>query len=259
MEGNVAEESAWRGCVGCGVWKVWKEGRNVEEEGEDGGRLGRVGKSEERYTAFIPNKPLPIAWPAAIIPTTFRHSPPLSNSNTCLQPSPCDTLHTTCYALHFTHYTLHSTLHTLHCFAWPHSNLFSFFHCFSDVLTLAPTMPSMDTLHYSLYTLRPPPGINTHLQPSPCRLLCLASPQSFLVLPLLFLCFDPRPQCTSMDEPGGFTLYDPYLTLPCLAQLQSFLVLPLLFLCFDPRPQCTSMDTPHLTLYSPYSTLHCFA
>ena len=115
MEGNVAEESAWRGCVGCGVWKVWKEGRNVEEEGEDGGRLGRVGKSEERYTAFIPNKPLPIAWPAAIIPTTFRHSPPLSNSNTCLQPSPCDTLHTTCYALHFTHYTSHSRLPTLHC------------------------------------------------------------------------------------------------------------------------------------------------
>ena len=162
-------------------------------------------------------------------------------------------------ARRWTHYTLHSTLHTLHCFAWPHSNLFSFFHCFSDVLTLAPTMPSMDTLHYSLYTLRPPPGINTHLQPSPCRLLCLASLQSFLVLPLLFLCFDPRPQCTSMDEPGGFTLYDPYLTLPCLAQLQSFLVLPLLFLCFDPRPQCTSMDTPHLTLYTPYSTLHCFA
>ena len=115
MEGNVAEESAWRGCVGCGVWKVWKEGRNVEEEGEDGGRLGRVGKSEERYTAFIPNKPLPIAWPAAIIPTTFRHSPPLSNSNTCLQPSPCDTLHTTFYALHFTHYTSHSRLPTLHC------------------------------------------------------------------------------------------------------------------------------------------------
>ena len=112
MEGNVAEESAWRGCVGCVVWKVWKEGRNVEEEGEDGGRLGRVGKSEERYTAFIPNKPLPIAWPAAIIPTTFSHSPPLSNSNTCLQPSPCHTLHTTFYTLHFTHYTSHSRLHT---------------------------------------------------------------------------------------------------------------------------------------------------
>ena len=142
MEGNVAEESAWRGCVGCGVWKVWKEGRNVEEEGEDGGRLGRVGKSEERYTAFIPNKPLPIAWPAAIIPTTFRHSPPLSNSNTCLQPSPCDTLHTTCYALHFTHYTSHSRLPTLHCILYTPllspSNLFQFFHRFSDVLTLAP-------------------------------------------------------------------------------------------------------------------------
>ena len=74
MEGNVVEESAWRGHVGCVVWKVWKEGRNVEEEGEDGGRLGRVGKSEERYIAFIPNKPLPMAWPAAIIPTTFSHS-----------------------------------------------------------------------------------------------------------------------------------------------------------------------------------------
>ena len=62
-----------------------------------------------------------------------------------------------------------------------------------------------------------------------------------------------------MDEPGGFTLYDPYLTLPCLAQLQSFLVLPLLFLCFDPRPQCTSMDTLHFTLYTPYLTLLCLA
>ena len=51
MEGNVVEKSAWRGCVGCGVWKVWKEGRTVEEEGEDGGRLGRVGKGEERHTA----------------------------------------------------------------------------------------------------------------------------------------------------------------------------------------------------------------
>ena len=117
----------------------------------------------------------------------------------------------------------------------------------------------MDTLHYTLYTLRPPPGINTHLQPSPCRLLCLASLQSFLVLPLLFLCFDPRPNARRWMDPGGFTLYDPYLTLPRLAPLRSFLVLPLLFLCFDPRPQCTSMDTLHFTLYTPYLTLLCLA
>ena len=109
MEGNVAEESAWRGCVGCGVWKVWKEGRNVEEEGEDGGRLGRVGKSEGRYTAFIPNKPLPIAaWPAAIIPTTFRHSPPSQTATHVCNPhlATLDTLHVTLY-------TLHTILHTL--------------------------------------------------------------------------------------------------------------------------------------------------
>ena len=70
------------------------------------------------------------------------------------------TLHATFYTLHFTHYTLHSTLHTLHC---------------------------------TLYTLPPPPGISTHLQSSPCGLLCLASLQAFLVLPLLFLCFARRP------------------------------------------------------------------
>ena len=92
-----------------------------------------------------------------------------------LHSIPYTTLHTTFYTLHFTHYTLHSTLHTLHC---------------------------------TLYTLPPPPGISTHLQPSPCRLLCLASLQAFLVLPLLFLCFDRRPQCTSMDgaqEGNGWT------------------------------------------------------
>ena len=77
-----------------------------------------------------------------------------------LHSIPYTTLHTTFYTLHFTHYTLHSTLHTLHC---------------------------------TLYTLPPPPGISTHLQPSPCGLLCLASLQAFLVLPLLFLCFDRRP------------------------------------------------------------------
>ena len=105
MEGNVVEESAWRGCVGCVVWKVWKEGRNVEEDGEDGGRLGRVGKSEKRYTAFIPNKPLPIAWPAAIIPTTFSHSPP---------PLKQRHLSATLTLPHFTHYILHYTLYTLY-------------------------------------------------------------------------------------------------------------------------------------------------
>ena len=98
MEGNVAEESAWRGCVVWVVWKVWKEGRNVEEEGEDGGRLGRVGKSDERYAGCHSNHIQPLT--------------PLSKSNTCLQPSPCHTLHTTFYTLHFTHYTSHSRLHT---------------------------------------------------------------------------------------------------------------------------------------------------
>ena len=53
--------------------------------------------------------------------------------------TPLYAVHTTFYTLHFTLYTLHSTLHTLHC---------------------------------TLYTLPPPPGISTHLQPSPCGLLC---------------------------------------------------------------------------------------
>ena len=98
MEGNVAEESAWRGCVGCVVWMVWKEGRNVEEEGgEDGGRLGKVGKSEKRYTAFIPNKPLPITWPAASIPTTFSHSSPSQTATTVCNPHLA-----TLYTLYFT-------------------------------------------------------------------------------------------------------------------------------------------------------------
>ena len=80
---------------------------------------------------------------------------------------------------------------------------------------------------------------------------CLAPLQSFPVLPLLFLCSDPGPQCTSMHT-LHFTLYTPYLTLLCLAPFQSFLVLPLVFLCFDPRPWCTSRTdhTLHCTLYT---------
>ena len=100
----------------CGVWCVEGVERGKECGGRGRGRW-KVGKGREkrREISCLHSKPLPIAWPAAIIPTTFRHSPPLSNSNTCLQPSPCDTLHTTCYALHFTHYTSHSRLPTLHC------------------------------------------------------------------------------------------------------------------------------------------------
>ena len=80
---------------------------------------------------------------------------------------------------------------------------------------------------------------------------CLAPLQSFPVLPLLFLCSDPGPQCTSMHT-LHFTLYIPYLTLLCLAPFQSVRVLPVLFLCFDPRPQCTSRTdhTLHDTLYT---------
>ena len=83
--------------------------------------------------------------------------------------------------------------------------------------------------------------------------LCLAPYliQSCPVLPLLFLCSDPGPQCTSMHT-LHFTLYIPYLTLLCLAPFQSVRVLPVLFLCFDPRPQCTSRTdhTLHDTLYT---------
>ena len=80
---------------------------------------------------------------------------------------------------------------------------------------------------------------------------CLAPLQSFPVLPLLFLCSDPGPQCTSMHT-LHFTLYIPYLALLCLAPFQSVRVLPVLFLCFDPRPQCTSRTdhTLHDTLYT---------
>ena len=42
-------------------------------------------------------------------------------------------------------------------------------------------------------------------------LLCLAPLQSFLALPLLFLCFDPRPQCTSRTD---HTLHYNLYTLP---------------------------------------------
>ena len=82
---------------------------------------------------------------------------------------------------------------------------------------------------------------------------CLAPLQSFPVLPLLFLCSDPGPQCTSMHT-LHFTLYIPYLTLLCLAPFQSFRILPVLFLCFGPRPQCTSR-TDHTLYYTLYTLL----
>ena len=74
----------------------------------------------------------------------------------------CSDLGPQCMSIH-THYTLHSTLHTLHCFAWPHSNLFDFFHCFSYVLTLAPNVKdrpdlTLHSLHSSppTFTLQTP-------------------------------------------------------------------------------------------------------
>ena len=56
----------------------------------------------------------------------------------------------------------------------------------------------MHTLHFTLYI----PYLT---------LLCLAPFQSFRILPVLFLCFDPRPQCTSRTD---HTLYYTLYTLP---------------------------------------------
>ena len=109
----------------------------------------------------------------------------------------------------------------------------------TSVCTPPNAISKLRTLHVTLY--------NPYL-----TLPCLAPLQSFPVLPLLFLCSDPGPQCTSMHT-LHFTLYIPYLTLLCSAPFQSFRILPVLFLCFDPRPQCTSR-TDH-TLYYTLCTL----
>ena len=71
----------------------------------------------------------------------------------CGERSSVVCLHTTLYTLHFKLHTLHSTQYTLHC-------------------TLDTRHATLHTLHFTLYIPLPPPGISTHLPPSPCGLLC---------------------------------------------------------------------------------------
>ena len=82
---------------------------------------------------------------------------------------------------------------------------------------------------------------------------CLAPLQSFPVLPLLFLCSDPGPQCTSMHT-LHFTLYISIPSLLCLAPFQSVRVLPVLFLMFWPSPPVHVKDRPYLTRHSLHSS-----
>ena len=80
-------ESAWNShslsrptnsAMSCPKWggggHFWVS--NAFESGFVGHRI--LGFGTMICSAFIPNKPLHIAWPAAIIPTTFSHAPPLS-------------------------------------------------------------------------------------------------------------------------------------------------------------------------------------
>ena len=125
--------------------------------------------------------------------TTTSHCLACSNHSNHLQPrTPSQTAAPVCnphpatlHTLHFTLYTLHNILHTLH--SIPYTTLHTTFYTLR--FTHYTLHSILHTLHCSLYTLPPPPGISTHLQPSPCGLLCSASLQSFLVLPLLFLMF----------------------------------------------------------------------
>ena len=109
----------------------------------------------------------------------------------CSDPGPqCTSMHT----LHFTLYIPY-----LHCFAWPHSNLFEFFQCFSYVLTLAPSARQGPTIPYTtLFTLFPPPTFT--LQTPVLNLTPIFS--SYSSSSIAFLLFWP-PQCTSMHGPGG--------------------------------------------------------
>ena len=81
---------------------------------------------------------------------------------------------------HFTHYILHSTLYTLHLtlftpYLTPLYTLhFTHYTLHITLYTLLYTLP-LHSLYSTLYTLLPAPGINIHLQPSSCGLLCLAS------------------------------------------------------------------------------------
>ena len=97
----------------------------------------------------------------------------------------------------------------------------------------------MHTLHFTFYI----PYLT---------LLCLAPFQSVRILPVLFLCFDPRPQCMSRTDhtlhntlytlpPPTFTLQTPVLNLTPI--FSSYSSSSIAFLLFWP-PQCTSMHGP---------------
>ena len=81
---------------------------------------------------------------------------------------------------------------------------------------------------------------------------CLAPLQSFPVLPLLFLCSDPGPQCTSMHT-TLYTLHSiPYTALP--GPIPIFSSSSIAFLMFWPSPLMHVKDRPYLTLHSLHSS-----
>ena len=229
MGGIVAEEPAWRGHVG---WSNIARTAAKQIELEDPYRAANWGLFPYiLYSAFIPNKALHTAWPAAINLTTFSHAPSLSSSSTRLQSSPCYTLRSTFYALHFTHYTWHSTLHTWHHFThnilpsklytrhftlhtpylrlyslrfsfitrYQHPSatftlrapLLSFFHCFASFQTNHFTLPGLQQFYTPYLTLYSLDSSPTTRHQHPAPLLSLTP--IFSSSSIAFLMFWPSP------------------------------------------------------------------
>ena len=291
MGGIVAEEPAWWGVgVPCG-----SRGKELtRRQGARTGRGGAGGKGgkEEGVAGRLHLTLNPLHLTLRTLHSTlytlhltlhtwnFPFHTPLYTLHFTLYTlhSTLRTAHSTLYTLHFTLYTLHTTLYTLH--SIPYTTLHTTFYTLHfPHYTLHSTL---HTLHCTLYTLPPPPGISIHLQPSPCRLLCLASLQlarpnnahqrplfppisssaapathllprhqqpsaTFAMWAPLLPSSDPiRPRPNERTPAMRFYTLHSTLTLPapelqsvpCLFSFHSlfhwsFLILPLLFLCFD--------------------------